>query len=239
MNSHFVIISTGYNTKFNNTFIFYRITVFTFAKLAKQISFACMKKSRSIIVLSMLCLIALLYAQLGPFRAAYGIHQSIEREDFSKLERYIDFPELREATKSQLRSYLADMSRGEFSDPSMQLLFSGWSMSFTDGLVDGFLQPENLASLLAISRGVEWENSLTTDEAVDQKLSLYEIAAGLSRLSEWCSLRYLSWSEFAVTFIKSDSPLVGTQIFFQRRGLDWVLSSVRFSDVFWQDALAG
>ena len=239
MNSYFVIISTGYNTKFNNTFIFYRITVFTFAKLAKQISFACMKKSRSIIVLSMLCLIALLYAQLGPFRAAYGIHQSIEREDFSKLERYIDFPELREATKSQLRSYLADMSRGEFSDPSMQLLFSGLSMSFTDGLVDGFLQPENLASLLAISRGVEWENSLTTDEAVDQKLSLYEIAAGLSRLSEWCSLRYLSWSEFAVTLIKSDSPLVGTQIFFQRRGLDWVLSSVRFSDVFWQDALAG
>ena len=198
-------------------------------------------KSQSyyIILLSMLCFIGLLYVQLGPFRSAYGIHQSIVHGAYSNLERYIDFPELRDATKSQLRSYLEEMSRGEFSDPSMQLLFSGLSMSFTDGLVDGFLQPENLASLLAISRGAEWENSLTTDEAVDQKLSLYEIAAGLSRLSEWCSLRYLSWSEFAVTFIKSDSPLVGTQVFFQRRGLDWVISSLRFSDVFWQDALAG
>lgn len=198
-------------------------------------------KFRSIIVLSSLVLIGLLYVQLGPFRAAYGIHQSIEREDFSNLERYIDFSELREATKAQLRSYLAEVSRGEFSDPSMQLLFSGLSMSFSDGLVDGFLQPENLASLLAISKGVESENSLGMegDVASDRGLSLYEITTGLARVPEWCAMRYLSWSEFEVTVIKSDSPLVGTQIFFQRRGVDWVLSSVRFADAFWRASLEG
>ncbi len=205
-----------------------------------QISCSSMKnKSYYIILLSMLCFIGLLYVQLGPFRSAYGIHQSIVQGDYSNLERYIDFPKLRDATKSQLRSYLAEMSRGEFSDPSMQLLFSGFSMSFTDGLVDGFLQPENLASLLAISKGIELEDSLTTEEALDKKLSFYEMAEGLSQLPEWCSMRYLSWSEFEVTFIKSDFPLVGTQVFFQRRGLDWVISSLRFSDLFWQDVLAG
>ncbi len=198
-----------------------------------------MNKSCSIIVLSMLFLIGLLYVQLGPFRAAYGIYQSIEQGNYSNLERYIDFSELREETKSQLRSYLAEMSHEKFSDPSMHLLFSGLSMSFTDGLVDGFLQPENIASLLAISKGVELENSLNAEEASDEKLSLYEMAEGLLKLPEWCSMRYLSWSEFEVTFIKSDSTLVGTQVFFQRQALDWVLTSVRFSDVFWRESLAG
>ena len=105
-------------------------------------------KSYYIILLSMLCFIGLLYVQLGPFRSAYGIHQSIVQGAYSNLERYIDFPELRDATKSQLRSYLAEMSRGEFSDPSMQLLFSGFSMRFTEWLVDGVRNPVKFTCLV-------------------------------------------------------------------------------------------
>ncbi|RCL30829.1 MAG: hypothetical protein DBX03_01690 [Puniceicoccaceae bacterium] len=65
------------------------------------------------------------------------------------------------------------------------------------------------------------------------------MTATLAQVQEWCAMRYLSWSEFEVTVIKQDSLLVGTQVFFERRGIDWVLSSVRFSDIFWRDYLEG
>ncbi|MAV39057.1 MAG: hypothetical protein CML12_00555 [Puniceicoccaceae bacterium] len=199
-------------------------------------------KFRFISLLSLVCLLGFLYVQSGPFRAAYGIQQCIEQGEAENLERYIDFSSVREATKQQVRSYLAKVNRSAVSDPSMQVLFSGLSMTFTDALIDGFLQAENLSALFASSQegdGLLSPLLLEAGASSDRRRSFDEMTATLAQVQEWCAMRYLSWSEFEVTVIKQDSLLVGTQVFFERRGIDWVLSSVRFSDIFWRDYLEG
>ncbi|GAA6740017.1 DUF2939 domain-containing protein [Thermus oshimai] len=81
----------------------------------------------------------------APYLALRGLAQAVERQDPQALERYVDFPRVREALKADLNAALVK-EMGKTQDPfaGLGLLFA---MGMVNTLADALLTPEGLAAL--------------------------------------------------------------------------------------------
>ncbi|WP_337843884.1 DUF2939 domain-containing protein [Thermus sp.] len=77
----------------------------------------------------------------SPYLALRGLGEAVVRQDAQALERYIDFPRVREALKADLNAALLKEMQGT-QDP-----FAGLGLLFAAGMVEAFLTPEGLAAL--------------------------------------------------------------------------------------------
>lgn len=86
------------------------------------------------------------YLVLSPYFALRGLQAAIERQDAAALERYVDFPRVRENLEADLNAAMAKELEKAQDDPfaALGLLFAG---SLIQALVDALLTPEGLASL--------------------------------------------------------------------------------------------
>jgi hypothetical protein len=90
-------------------------------------------------------LLLLAYAWFSPYLTLRGIQQSIQRNDPSALERYIDFPRVRESLKADLNRMLVEQaSQDQTGFGALGLLFVA---PLIDQLVSVLVIPEGLASI--------------------------------------------------------------------------------------------
>ena len=200
---------------------------------------------------SALCMVVVLlgaivaYVQLGPIRTVMGIQKSFRTGDMASLDNSIDFEALRESMKLQMRSY---MNRQEFiqsENPLLQTLYSSFSYSFIDSMVEEYLQPKAIQSLFDFS-----ERAKDTELANgNEKELLTEDNAGANWLAvareyqALCDFDYRSWSEFEVSLKESITEPIslalfaGTRIRFQRNGIDWKVNDIIFPESFFESKL--
>ncbi|ADH63129.1 conserved hypothetical protein [Allomeiothermus silvanus DSM 9946] len=90
-------------------------------------------------------LLLLAYAWFSPYLTLRGIQQSIQRNNPSALERYIDFPRVRESLRADLNRMLVEQaSQDQTGFGALGLLFVA---PLIDQLVSVLVTPEGLASI--------------------------------------------------------------------------------------------
>lgn len=135
----------------------------------------------------------------SPYLALRGLGEAVVRQDAKALERYIDFPRVREALKADLHTALLKEMQGT-QDP-----FAGLGLLFAAGmvedLVEAFLTPEGLA---ALGTGLEPGE------------------ASLEEARRW----RLRWEGLGRVFVHSpEDPSTG--LVMERRGLGWKVVRLR------------
>ncbi|WP_038047447.1 DUF2939 domain-containing protein [Thermus caliditerrae] len=133
------------------------------------------------------------YGFLAPFLTLRGLAAAVERKEVQALERYVDFPRVREALKADLSaSLMKEMQNEENPFAALGLLFTAGMVNV---LVDALLTPEGLASL-------------GTGKEPGQ--------ASLEEVRNW-RLRYLGLSRAFI--YHKDDPRSGLVL--ERQGLRW------------------
>lgn len=137
--------------------------------------------------------LALAYAWFSPYLALRGIQRAIQGNNPSALERYVDFPRVRESLKAQFnRVLLEEASKDDPGFGALGLMLAG---PMVDRLVDAFVTPEGLASV-------------GTGEAPQQ--------GDLEAVRDW-GVQRRGFSEVLVH--RKGSP--GEGLVMERRGLGW------------------
>ena len=165
----------------------------------------------------------LAWVQLGPIRTVWGIQACIRSGEAERLGQYIDFPAIRSDLKAQIRSKIEASQLVDAEDP-MHFLMAQLSTQFTDTLVDGFLNPETIASIVnaAVSEdegeGGSESEGLGGRDGFDLEAirSNPYTQAVLNRFA----FRYLSWTQFELVIENEDSDYNQAQVLFERRGFD-------------------
>ena len=200
---------------------------------------------------SALCIVVVLlgtivaYVQLGPIRTVMGIQKSFRTGDMASLDNLIDFEAVRESMKLQMRSYMNRQDFIQSENPLLQTLYSSFSYSFIDSIVEEYLQPKAIQSLFDFS-----ERTMDTALANgNEKELLSEDNVGANWLAvareyqALCDFEYRSWSEFEVSLKKSITEPIsltlfaGIRIRFQRNGIDWKVSDIIFPESFFESKL--
>ena len=185
------------------------------------------------------------YVQLGPIRTVIGIQKSFRSGDMASLDNSIDFEAVRESMKLQIRSYMNQQDLIQSENPFLQTLYSSFSYSFLDSMVEEYLQPKAIQSLFdfsersknaALANGNERE-LLAEDNAEANWLTVAR------EYQDLCDFDYMSWSEFEVSLKESIiEPIslalfAGTRIRFQRNGIDWKVNDIIFPESFFESKL--
>ena len=200
---------------------------------------------------SALCMVVVLigaivaYVQLGPIRTVMGIQKSFRTGDMASLDNSIDFEAVRESMKSQMRSYMNQQDFIQSENPLLQTLYSSFSYSFVDSVVEEYLQPKALQSLFDFSERAKV--LVLANENEEELLAKYNSGANwLAVAREYqalCNFEYRSWSEFEVSLKESIiEPIslalfAGTRIRFQRNGIDWKVNDIIFPESFFESKL--
>ena len=195
---------------------------------------------------SALCIVVVLlgaivaYVQLGPIRTVMGIQKSFRTGDMASLDNSIDFEALRESMKLQMRSY---MNRQEFiqsENPLLQTLYSSFSYSLIDNMVEEYLQPKAIQSLFDFSERTKNAAMADGNERDNAGANWLAVARECQAL---CDFDYRSWSEFEVSLKESITEPIslalfaGTRIRFQRNGIDWKVNDIIFPESFFESKL--
>jgi hypothetical protein len=201
--------------------------------------------------LTVFCIVSVLlgsifaYVQLGPIRTILGIQKSFHEGDVESLNDSINFESVRASLKVQVRDQIDGRNFFEAESPLLQTLYSSFSYSLMDSMVDEYLKPETLHSLFDLSEdendaltGEENRAESFTDEGEGQ--NWMAIALEYQAL---CDFEYSSWDTFevkikeTVTEPVSFALFAGTRVSFQRSGMDWKVCDIIFPKSFFQASL--
>lgn len=157
----------------------------------------------------------------SPWMALSGMRDAAEAGDADTLEGYIDFAELRETTKSQMREKMA----AEIADPKgegMEGMSMMMGMAFIDPLIDQMLTPETMRAIILQKNKAALTEGKAEPEQTDS--------------DDW-TVERTGFNEFRVTPKSEDGKPVPSMIF-KRDGLSWKLSKLDMSDLPFGDAPA-
>ena len=180
------------------------------------------------------------YVQLGPIRTVMGIQKSFRTGDMASLDNSIDFEALRESMKLQMRSYMNQQDFIQSENPLLQTLYSSFSYSFIDSMVEEYLQPKAIQSLFDFSERTKNAAMADGNERDNAGANWLAVAREYQAL---CDFDYRSWSEFEVSLKESITEPIslalfaGTRIRFQRNGIDWKVNDIIFPESFFESKL--
>ena len=195
---------------------------------------------------SALCMVVVLlgaflaYVQLGPIRTVMGIQKSFRTGDMESLDNSIDFEAVRESMKLQIRSYMNRQDFIQSENPLLQTLYSSFSYSFIDSMVEEYLQPKAIQSLFDFSERTKNAALADGNERDNAGANWLAVAREYQAL---CDFDYRSWSEFEVSLKESITEprslalFAGTRIRFQRNGIDWKVNDIIFPESFFESNL--
>ncbi|HWS77502.1 MAG TPA: DUF2939 domain-containing protein [Thermomonas sp.] len=160
------------------------------------------------------------YVAAGPYLAINGIRSALAEQDASALERHVDFPKLRVNMKAHLEDAIVRRG-GELAESGG--LLGAIGLQVASGLggaaVDAMVTPLGIGALLQ-GRGM-WKKA--TGQTVDG--DAYGAPQPADPLKD-AKLRYESTSRFTATVQDTQGePVVAV---FQRQGLRWRLTDIRF-----------
>lgn len=167
-----------------------------------------------------LALLLLAYVAAGPWLAIHGIRQALAERDVAALERHVDFPALRVNMKAHLEDYIVRKG-GDLAESGG--LLGAIGLQIASGLggtaVDAMVTPLGIGALL--QGHAAWKRG--TGQTVDG--DVYGEPQPMDPLKD-ARTRYESTSRFTATTTGTDGdPVV---VVFQRQGLHWRLTDIRF-----------
>lgn len=166
-------------------------------------------KSRPWLIAALLAL--LLFYVLSSYYSVWRFLDAVKTADGAALSARVNFPEVREAMKRQLRDhFFPDGKRAKKG--RLENLSASAGPSLIDQLVDAYLTPDGLAALLANPK-------IAAASAQPTLLTLNANPVGVRQNVSWSKVRYAFFSsprEFLV-------DLSGTKLRFRLSGLGWKL----------------
>jgi len=169
-----------------------------------------MKKSIWIVGIIMVLIIG--YVAVGPFLTISAIKTSITNNDSEKLSENIDFQALRQNMKDQLNIIVLKNATAETKNNPFAALMAGFATKMVDGMVDSFVTPSGLASLM---EGKKPNKSQTGDTSSPPKKD---------KLFKNASFSYDSISEFSIHV--PDDNGEEARFILKRNGLSWKLVNI-------------
>ncbi len=88
------------------------------------------------------------YAAAGPYLTVSAIKRGLAEQDAEKLSENIEFPTLRQNLKEQLNAAMLKNAATELKDNPFAALAAGLASKMTEGIVDSFVTPSGLATLM-------------------------------------------------------------------------------------------
>lgn len=161
------------------------------------------------------------YIFLGPFRTLWGIHSAVEAQSEEQLERYIDFPAVRESLKEQLEAKIERETAYQKENLAMYLLFSQLVPQVSDTLVDEFLNIESIGDLMHAAK-----NNSVGDSSGEDPSSDASIKQNIEAVLEVFEFNYIDWNFFEIRVKDSHSEFSDSRILFQRTGLNWPIVAI-------------
>lgn len=104
-----------------------------------------MNKVFALLLLVFLALVG--WVGAGPYWIAGEIRDGIRAGDTAKLERHVDFPQVRDSLKQQLSAAITARAEAESGDNPFAQMAAGIALALVDGMVDAFVTPAGLAGL--------------------------------------------------------------------------------------------
>ncbi len=153
----------------------------------------------------------------GPYLAVADIRQGIENKDSERLAERVDFPTLRQNLKDQIKVRIVRSAAEELDENPFGALAAGLASTLVDGLVDSFITPAGLASLMEGERpsiGSPPRAKSRPQPEQEPQRDLFQDAR----------YRYDSLSRFSVWVPGDDGQ--ETRFVLQRDGLSWKLVNV-------------
>lgn len=185
------------------------------------------------------------YVQLGPIRTVLGIQKSFRIGDIASLNNFIDFENIRESLKLQIRSYINQKNLIELENPLLRSLYSSFSYGIIDGVVEEYIQPKEIQHLFDFTKR-SIDKALLEENNGELQAINYSEQNWLALAREYqavCDFKFKSWSKFEIYFKESKTEpmslglFAGTQISFQRDGINWKVNDIIFSESFFESKL--
>lgn len=157
------------------------------------------------------------YVIAGPHLTLNNIKEAIEQGDSEQLSENIDFPVLRTNMKDQLNATMVNGAEAELKDNPFGVMAMGFVSSIVDKMVDAFITPPGLATIMQghrpkLGEPASLEDTGTAREPFKDARYAYD---GLSKFSMW---------------VPDDSGSE-TRFILSRDFLSWKLTNIVFPEV--------
>lgn len=154
--------------------------------------------------------VLLLYAA-SPYYALWRFGETMRANDMNALAARVDFPEVRGSLKKQIRDHFFGVLDKKKNDPVAQL-FTSAQPSILDRLIDAYVTPDGLATIISNPAPIKNANSF-------------------SALSSFGSeRREIDWSRARKAFFTSPRDFAvdheGITLRFRCNGLSWKLREI-------------
>lgn len=103
---------------------------------------------KSIWIVGVVLVLVVGYVAAGPYLTVSAIKTGIVENDSEKLSENIDFQTLRQNMKDQLNAAMMKNAAIEMKDNPFAALAVGFATKMVDGIVDSFVTPSGLTSLM-------------------------------------------------------------------------------------------
>jgi hypothetical protein len=152
----------------------------------------------------------LLYA-ISPYYSVWRFGETLQAHDMNALAKRVDFPEVRGSLKKQIRDHFQGVLVKKKADPIAQLLTAS-GPSVLDQLIDAYITPDGLATIISNPAPIRNANSLSSLSAL----------GGEHKPIDWSKARrafFTSPRDFAVDH-------EGIKLRFRFNGLGWKLREI-------------
>ncbi len=172
-----------------------------------------LKKGKSLFLLALIAFLAALYA--SPYYAIHQMREAAKQQDAHSLNRYVDYPALRQSLKSSINLKMQQTQNSQDGLNPLSGLAMGFASKFVDVMVDTFVTPKALAAIMEGEQPAQQRAATTTqqsEKASDKKISYH----------------YQGVNDFRLSFADENAKPV-MHLNFQRDGLfNWKLNAINF-----------
>lgn len=169
----------------------------------------------------------------SPRWTLWQMGQAAEARDSDRLARYIDFPTLRETTKSQMKAQMMARAEQQGSQDSFGALGAMIGLAMIDPMVDGLVTPETMRAAFANApdkaegrpAGSQARGATGGQGNGAGAASGGAKAGPLGIDTENAEIVHEGLNEFRVR--KKDAQNEAGDLIFRRHGLGWKLEEVR------------
>jgi hypothetical protein len=173
---------------------------------------------RSLILFLVICLVG--YLGAGPFLTLNSIKNAVETSDSVQLSEDIDFPAVRQNIKEQFSTAMTSKAESELSDNSFAALAVAFSDKLVEGILDTFVTPTGITSLLS------GENPLS--KKADSQTKNERSQQQLADLWENSRFSYESTDRFSI-WVKGENG-AEVRVVLKRDGLKWRVTNIVLPD---------
>ena len=106
-------------------------------------------KKTNVLIRALLAGALLAYTAAGPFITLYQIRSALDARNAGKLSQYVDFPVLRENLKGQINALIVSKVPASVADNPFGVFGLALAGTLVDSLVEGYVTPGGLSTLLA------------------------------------------------------------------------------------------